>query len=118
MSTTTGGTKSKILDTKIGDDVGAQILWVYRSRSRGISHQDEECFYNHCTQQLRHVLIISQVRSTKSVKKNLKNLKDKSLHWRRKNGNTDQTKECEANEVRFGGERNPASDCVSNGGGL
>jgi len=28
---------------------GAQILWVYRSRSRGISHQDEECFYNHRT---------------------------------------------------------------------
>jgi len=28
---------------------GAQILWVYRSRSRGISHQHEECFYNHRT---------------------------------------------------------------------
>lgn len=63
MSTATGGTKSKILDTKIGDDVGAQILWVYRSRSRGISHQDEECFYNHCTQQLHHIFIsIYQIR--------------------------------------------------------
>jgi len=49
---------------------GAQILWVYRSRSRGTSHQDEECFYNHCTQQFYlHIYLNNNYRKRNQPKR-------------------------------------------------
>lgn len=115
-TSTTRGTKYKILGKKRLEMMwGAQILWVYRSRSRGISHQDEECFYNHCTEQNSAIFYF---KFANKINKSGKISQITSTGEEEKTANPDQTKAGRANEVRFGGERNPASDCVSNGRGL
>jgi hypothetical protein len=76
---------------------GAQILWVYRSRSRGVSRQHEECFYNHCTNPHRHPI------QTSSDSRRAETMRKK------------QTKpELRIQRTKFGGERNPTPDCDSN----